>query len=211
MTNSLSYLDWIETIRSEYLNTFVRDGGSAIKFAVPLEEGIRPLLFQGVIRVADDLGYLTAEINSKETKVHMMHEVFFKIAEQIDWKSLARNVISKLAIENGYALPSQEDEPILEGIAAESGIDATVLRGQLNRQLSEKVFKHRGLAKDFRVAMVQICMAILSGGADGTNTVQVLTDWLTGRNRRVGAVKPFVIYSTINRTNARHMFESLLN
>ncbi|MCI0563388.1 MAG: ATP-binding protein, partial [Nitrososphaera sp.] len=84
-------------------------------------------------------------------------------------------------------------------------------RGQLNRQLSDQVFRHRGLAKDFRVAMVQLCMAKLSGGADGANTVQVLTDWLTGRNRRIGAVKPYMIFNTINRTNARYIFESLLN
>ena len=212
MNNAISYLDWIEIIESEYLETFIKDGGSAIKFAVPLEEGTRPFLFQRVNALARDLGYLAVEVDSKETKVHMMHEVFFRISEQIDWKSLAHQVIDNFTKELGYELPERDDErPMLERIAEESGIDSILLRGQLNRQLSDNVFRHRGLAKDFRVAMVQLCMSILSGGPDGDNAVQALTDWLTGKNRRISAVKPFMIFKPITRTNARYMFESLLN
>jgi len=212
MNNSLSYIDWVEIVKNEYLDNFVKDGGSAIKFVVPLEEEIRPLLFERVNGLARELGYLAVEVDAKETKVHMMHEVFFRIAEQIDWESLSHQVIDNFANELGYNLPPNgDDRPILERIAEESGIDAILLRGQLNRQLSEKVFRHRGLAKDFRVAMVQLCMSILSGGPDGANAVQALTDWLTGKNRRISAVKPFMIFSAITRTNARYMFESLLN
>jgi len=212
MSNSLSYQDWIEVVRTEYLDTFIKDGGSAIKFAVPIEDNIRSLMFQRVNRIASELEYLVTEIDSKQTKVHMMDEVFFRIAEQIDWETLAHQVIDNFTKELGYDLPAQGDgRPILKRISDQSGIDVVILRGQLNRQLSEKVFKHRGLAKDFRVAMVQLCMSVISGGSDGANAIQVLTDWLTGRNRRVSAVKPFMIFSPITRTNARHMFESLLN
>jgi hypothetical protein len=41
-------------------------------------------------------------------------------------------------------------------------------------------------------------------------TIQVLTDWLTGRNNAVSAVKPYQIFSRINRNNARFLLESLL-
>ena len=211
MTNSISYRDWVEFIKTEYLESFIREGGSSIKFAVPMEDGIRPALFRDVKLIAEDLDYWVAEVNSKDTRIHMMHEIFFKIAEQIDWESLAQQVIGNLAKESGYNMPADEGGPLLERIAEQSGIDPILLRGQLNRQLSEQVFRHRGLAKDFRVAMVQLCMAKLSGGEDGANTLQVLTDWLTGRNRRISAVKPYAIFNTINRTNARYMFESLIN
>jgi len=212
MNNSLPYLDWVEIVKNEYLDNFIKDGGSAIKFAVPLGEDIRPLLFERISGVARDLGYLAVEVDAKETKVHMMHEVFFRIAEQIDWESLSHQVISNFAKELDYNLPQQDDgRPMLERISEESGIDIQLLRSQFNRQLSERVFRHRGLAKDFRVAMVQLCISILSGGPDGANAVQALTDWLTGKNRRISAVKPFMIFNPITRTNARYMFESLLN
>jgi len=38
-----------------------------------------------------------------------------------------------------------------------------------------------------------------------------LIDWLTGRNKAVSAVKPYQIFSRINRATARHLFESLLH
>lgn len=211
MTNAISYPDWVEFIKTEYLDTFIRDGGSAIKFAVPLEEGVRPSLLLNVKQIAEDLGFLTAEVDARETKVHMMHEVFFRIAEQIDWESLAQQLVGNLVRESGYNMPADEGGLLLEKIAEQSGVDPILLRGELNRKLNERVFRHRGLAKDFRIAMVQLCMAKLSGGADGANTLEVLTDWLTGRNRRIGAVKPYMIFNTINRTNARYFFESLLN
>lgn len=40
--------------------------------------------------------------------------------------------------------------------------------------------------------------------------MQVLTDWLTGRNTAISAVKPYLIFNRINRASARHFFESLL-
>ena len=64
MTNSISYPDWVEIIKTEYLDSFIREGGSSIKFAVPVEDGIRPSLFRDVRRVAEDLDYLVAEVNS---------------------------------------------------------------------------------------------------------------------------------------------------
>ncbi len=211
-TNSLPYYDWVRIIKSEYLDTFISQGGSAIKFAVPLEDGARPGLFGQLKGVASGLGYLTAEVDAGQTKVHMMQEVFFRVAEQIDWQSLARQVVRDLARESGYQTTSEHHEaPLLDQIAQSSGVDQSLVRGELYRKLNDQVFRHRGLAKDFRVAMVQLCMAELSGGPDGATTSGVLTDWLTGRNRRIAAVKSYLIYNSINRTNARYMFESLLN
>jgi len=209
--NSISCHTWVEIIKTEYLNSFIREGGSAIKFAVPMEDDMRPSLFRNMKRIAEDLDYLVAEVHSKETKIHMMHEIFFTIAEQIGWESLARQVVGHLTRESGYEMPMDEGGPLLEKIAEQNGIAPIVLSGELNRKLRDKVFRHRGLAKDFRMAMVQLCQATLSGGEDGANTLHVLTDWLTGRNRRISAVKPYMIFNAINRTNARYMFESLLN
>jgi hypothetical protein len=50
----------------------------------------------------------------------------------------------------------------------------------------------------------------LTGGEEGETAAGALTDWLTGRNTSLGAVKPYQIFSRIHRTNARHFFESLL-
>lgn len=211
MTSSIPYREWAQTITTEYLGSFIREGGSAIKFAVPMDDGTRPMLFSQLAQVARESGYLTAEVDAGQTKVHMMQEVFFRIAEQVDWQSLARQVVEKLSRESGYNTLNRGDVTLLDLIAESSGKDRDLVKSEMNRKISEQVHRHPGLARDFRVAMSELCFAELSGGPDGAGAAQALTDWLTGRNRRVAAVKPYMIFNTITRTNARYMFESLLH
>jgi len=207
----MPYRQLLRTIKAEYLESFILQGGSAIKFVVPVDDGARTGLISHLKLVAGSSGYLAAEIDSRDTRVHMMQELFFKIAEQIDWRYLARQVVERLVQDSGYSSPQPGERSLLAAISEESGLDPILVRSEVYRKLNDQVFRHRGLAKDFRMAMVQLCLAELSGGDDGVSTAGVLTDWLTGRNRRVGAVKPYSIFNSISRTNARYMFQSLVN
>src|SRR5262249_25158250 len=64
-------------------------------------------------------------------------------------------------------------------------------------------------AKDFRIAMMWLCRARLDGGEAGTTQTGQVTEWLTGHVRAVSVMKPYQIFTKINRTNARHLLESL--
>jgi hypothetical protein len=88
-------------------------------------------------------------------------------------------------------------------------VDPQVLLGDLKRAISNKVVRRPTLSRDFRVAMNSLCFAELSGGPEGETTIQLLTDWLTGRNKAISAVKPYDIFRKINRTTARYCFESM--
>ncbi|MHB1126399.1 MAG: BREX system ATP-binding domain-containing protein [Bacillota bacterium] len=210
MTTSMQTQKWLQFIQREYLDSFVKEGGSAVKFAVPLVEQVRPVLAEGISQCAEERGYLVARVRADDTKVHMVDHIFFKVADQVPWQHLCQKVIVKLAVQQGYAAPSDGDGPLIFRIANENRIGPDMVRMELRRALEKQVSKHPKFSRDFRVAMTYLCLAELSGGEDGANTIQVLTDWLTGRNKAVGAVKPYRIFSQINRTNARYLFESLL-
>jgi hypothetical protein len=211
LTNYISSSQWIKSIQAEYLDDFVREGGSAVKFVVPMAGDELPEIKLRLQSLAAQSDFLVASVDARDTKVHLMQELFFSIAGQVDWRKLARRVIVRLAGEYGYKTGYSGELALLPGIAEASGLDPVLVRSELNRNLNLRVFRHRGLAKDFRVAMAQLCLAELSGGEDGANSVRVLTDWLTGQNRRIAAVKPYSIFNTLTRTNSRYMFESLLH
>ncbi len=211
MTPSISLEEWLRFIRQEYLESFVRDGGAAIKFAVPLEEDHRAGVCQKIIRCGEELGYLTASVNAEDTKVHLMDHLFFSIAQQVPWQQLSQRVLLKLARMEGYAQPYEGDSSLHLRLAQANQEDPDFLRGELRRHIEHHVLRQRRLSRDFRVAMTHLCRAELTGGSDGVTTGQVVTDWLTGRNRHVAAVKPYQIFNGINRANARHLFESLLH
>jgi hypothetical protein len=198
--------EWVTFIEREYLSTFIRDGGAAIKFAIPMDDDARELVWSGLNRSAGELGFLVATLDASATKIHLADQLFFRVADQIPWQQLQRKVIATLA-----GLPeSGSGESSVEQVAAAYRVERKELLLELRPKVVKNVFKNRALSKDFRVAMTHLCTAELSGGEDGITTIQALTDWLTGRNAAVSAVRPYQIFSRINRTNARLLLESLL-
>ncbi len=210
MSTFIGPAGWLNFIDREYLRTFVREGGSAVKFAVPLDEAWRREIFDGLTKLAGEAGYLVARIDAAETKVHLADEIFFRTAEQVPWQILSRKFVARLAAESGYQWAEDGDEPLYLRLAERNQVDPQMLLLDLKKAIGNKVFKEHRLSRDFRVAMTHLCIAELSGGPDGSTTVSILTDWLTGRNKAVSAVKPYHIFRKINRTTARYFFESMI-
>jgi hypothetical protein len=198
-------------MEQEYLGGFVRDGGFAIKFAVPLDHNLSTDICNGLATVADRLGYQVVRISAVDTRIQLVDEIFFRTAEQISWPLLSRKVIARLAAEAGYAWAGEPaNVPLYQQLADENNVEAQMLLLDLKKQIGNRVFKEQKLSKDFRVAMTHLCIAELSGGPDGATTINVLTEWLTGRNKTVSAVKPYQIFRKINRATARYFFESMV-
>lgn len=211
MTAEMRPDEWLGFIRREYLDEFLKAGGASIKFVVPHDEQASLTILEGIDRAAGNEGYLIASVSAAETRVHMMDQLFFRIADQIPWEQLAIRVLGKLARSAGYKVPALDGASFVGALAPANDLDAEFLRGELRREVSKAVFMRRSLAKDFRVAMTQLCLAQLSGGSDGATTTGAITDWLTGNVKTLGAVKPYNIFTRIHRTNARHVFESTLD
>ena len=211
MTAAIGPREWLHFIDQEYLSTFLLDGGSAIKFAVPLDDSLRQDLFDGLAGISLRSGYLVVKINASETKVNMIDEIFFRTAQQMPWRILIHKIIAKLAAELGYSWIDGEEGPIYQRLADHNQVDPQLLLLDLKKSIGENVFKKRNLARDFRVAMTHLCLAELSGGQDGSATTSIVTRWLTGQNKAVSAVKPYQIFRKINRHTARYFFESMIH
>jgi hypothetical protein len=210
MTATIRPTTWAELIHREYLEDFIREGGAAIKFCVPLQEEARSPTWNALSQMARKLDYLVLEIDAAETKVNLVDQLFFCIADQIDWPDLAERVVKGLCGRTGYQLPDTSEKPFYERVAEKNGIEANIVTINLEQALGQEVLSRRTLAKDFRIAMTQLCLAQLRGGADAPVIVEAVTDWLTGRNPNISAVKPYQIFNRITRTNARRLLESLI-
>ena len=209
MTATLAPADWVDVLSREYLIGFIRDGGAAVKFAVSMEPEVTVGLHRALVDAGRQHGYLVAALDAADTKVHLMDQVFFAVARQIDWNALARQVLLGLAAGAGFRVPETEtDGPVEELCAAASDLSVGLVRTELRRLIDQQVFRNREMAKDFRVAMTNLCFAALSGGQEGEERSRAIVAWLTGENRLIGPVRPYGIHTRITRTNARHMFES---
>ena len=210
MPNEILIHNWLRTLDNEYLSTFVKDGGSSIKFAVtPVP--LRTELHEGLRTLCQELGHLFIKLDASSIRVHMPQDIFFELARQIDWRDLARRKILQLSHKKGYQVAGitsgSATSNIFEDVGSRNSLEANFVRVAIEQEIQNAIFKNPRMTKDFRVAMTHLCLKE-DTGVEGEYAGQPLLDWLTGANLRMGNVRPFQIYTAINRTTARYFIES---
>ena len=209
MQSTISLKDWLGIIDTEYLSSFVRAGGASIKFAVAPEESQDDLHAKMEARCRA-LDYLFVELDAGVVRAHMPQDFFFSLARQVDWRRMARHMVLRLAAEQGYQIADIDPGNagnVLDAIAKANNLDSQFVLREIRPRIQDDVYRDTNMAKDFRVCMSHLC---LQENTRGEYTGQPLLDWLTGRNTRIGGVRPFSIYTGINRTTARYFIESTL-
>ena len=210
MANDISVAEWAGFLEREYLATFIKDGGGAIKFAVPVDESIRSGLMDTLKSIALEAGFLSMTVDSAEIRIHMPQDVFFAMARQVDWRQTARRFLIGLAASLGYNVDGvdyKNSTNVYASIAERNGLTPEFLFTAIMPNVQSKVYYNNNMSKDFRVAMSQLCLKEqLTFGQPYEG--QPLIDWLTGENTRKSSVKPFLIYGGINRNTARYFIES---
>ena len=211
MPNTVSLQAWLRVIDEEYLSSFVRDGGASVKFAVAPNE-LKADLYTEVEARCRELDYLLVKLDAsaRGTRAHMPQDIFFSLSAQVDWRLLARRMILRLAGEHGYEVdgifPDATDN-VFDAVAQANGLDAQFVLKAIRPEIQNRIFRNPKMAKDFRVCMSHLC---LQEDTREEYTGQPLIDWLTGDNTRVSSVRPFSIYTSINRATARYFIESAL-
>ena len=207
MQSTISLSDWFQVIDTEYLSTYVREGGSSVKFAVVSEES-KTALYQKMQSRCDELGYLLVNFDAKVARAHMPQDFFFRLAGQVDWRQLARLMILRLASERGFqveGISTDSAENVFEEIAKVNDLEPQFVIGLIRPRIQNSVYRNSKMAKDFRVCMSHLC---LEEDTRGYYSGQPLLDWLTGVNTRISSVRPFSIYTSVNRNTARYFVES---
>ena len=211
MQNTISVSDWLQTIESEYLTSFIKDGGASVKFAVA-PDGLRAELCDAVEKRCRELDYAVVRLDAAETRFNMPQDIFFGMANQVDWRYLARRLIVGISGEMGYQVENvnlRESGNIFKSIGENNGIEAQTLFVSLGPEFQNRVFRNQRMSKDFRVAMLHLCLRE-NVAENGEYGAQGLLDWLKGHNTRIGNVRQFQISSGINRNTARYFIESAL-
>ena len=210
MSLKLAVKDWLAVLDREYLQTFIAEGGAAVKVAVgDRDERVR--LAEEITRLGRERGYCTLRIDAGTQRAHMPQDIFHALAGQIDWRQLARHRVLALAAGLGFDVDGIGSlGPLVPAIAEHGGVREHAVLMELRRELDKEVLASLRMGRDFRSAMYHLCVAECrdEGGIYGC---QPILDWLTGENNRIGPLRPFSLRTPINRTTARHFIESALH
>jgi hypothetical protein len=200
--------EYVPFLEREYLRGYVDGGGAAVKFVVPPGDDLAPPFMDSFETSAREAGYAVARVDSAATRVHLLEQVFFAVARQVEWDELAEVAARRALREAGY--PEPEDGGIaIDRLAAHYQVEPGELKRDVDRQLQRLVHHDYAMVNEFRTAMLRLCQAQLrSGQVVGAEHAAVL-DWLRGDLRQISVLKSALIFRRIDRHNARHMLFSL--
>ncbi|MBV9579019.1 MAG: DUF2791 family P-loop domain-containing protein [Chloroflexi bacterium] len=200
--------DWVTVVSKDYLDTFVREGGAALKFAAPTTDAGRFELRERLSVAGASLGYQCVHLDATGVRLHLIDRLFHAVARQVDWDRHARTFLERLLRERGLRLPPA-DEPVSAARLAElNAAPEVLLRTELRTALAHELFEDYAMAREFRLAMFALCTAQLDPTESPALATSV-THWLRGELRLISEVKRALIFQKIARGNARHMLFSL--
>ena len=201
--------EWLDTIRGEYLHDFIKRGGAAVKFVVPMEDDDHNQLLNLLRKTSEEQDYLFASVNAVSTKIHMIDKLFHEVARQIDWDELSHAFVKKMFTQNGYELPIQREDFNLQHVAAINEREEIFLRKEVQRWLEKEIFHDFEMSQEFRIAMIRLCLDQLDTTGPAAFLSNAVKEWLRGELRLISTLKEALIFEKIARHNARHMLFSL--
>ncbi len=201
--------DWLGVLQQEYLKSFIREGGGAIKVGVFPDHDSLQGCQEALDGMANAEQYIFAKVDARFTKIHMVERLFHKIAKQVDWDDLAYRFVLRLLEEHGYQVPTCRDEFSLRQVAALNERKEPMLRRDVQTWLEKSIEGDSGLCREFRMAMIRLCLAQFESGDSDRVLATAVKEWLCGDLRLISGVKKALIYQKVARHNARHMLTSL--
>lgn len=196
-------------LAAEYLDSYVANGGAAVKFVVAPDDGDASSFSAALQDRAAAAGYHTARVDAAETRVHMIDQVFFELARQVDWDSLAADAARAALAAAAHPVPEGSDDVSVGAVAAHYGVEPAELTRDVNRALQKSIHQDFAMVQEFRTAMLRLCQAELATGQVSEAEHAAVLDWLRGDLRQITMLRSAMIFRRIGRHNARQMLFSL--
>ncbi|MBM4462018.1 MAG: hypothetical protein FJ012_01620 [Chloroflexi bacterium] len=209
MAKSMPVDDWLVVLSQEYLGDFIKGGGAAVKFVVPLEWREHKVVLSKLRQVAEDSGYLFASVDAATTKAHMIDKIFHTVARQVNWEDLVCSFLCSTLSESHYLVPASRADLGLSQLALLNGLEVGEMRRVVNNRLRDRLYKDYHMTQEFRMAMLRLCQTQLDPQDVGIGTAEAVREWLRGELRLISALKSASIFQKIGRHNGRHMLFSL--
>jgi hypothetical protein len=199
---------WLDLMDREYLQTFIADGGSVVKFVEGEPERLDEVQAR-LKALVEQNAMAFCPVDASLTRLHMIQDVFFAVSRSLDWPAIAQTFLESMVAKNGYEWPKPGAAVAFRDAAAFNGVEEHLLRRELNRWLTEEVMRDRSMSQDFRIAMTQLCLTRLEPVEAGGGVTAPVLEWLRGELRSIGALRPTFITSRITRHTGRAMLRSL--
>jgi hypothetical protein len=139
----------------------------------------------------------------------MAQELFFALVRVLPWDGLLQRYLEELFARHEHPWPRPGTALGTNELAEAFEIAPGIMTRHRDQWLSRDLWDDPRLARDFRAAMIALCLSRLDprDGDDDVNTP--VHQWLRGEKPPLSTLRTFDITARINRMNARAMLISL--
>jgi hypothetical protein len=198
--------EWLSAVGRDYLDTFVAEGGAAVKVAVVPAQGAAALARRLLDR-ARATGYVTAQVDAATCKPHLVQQLFCEVARQVEWDALAADFLRRHLPGSGFPLP-EDGRLDVESIARAADQDLSLVRQDARSLLTQQIMRDRSMGRQFRLAAAALCRALLEPDDLRRELAEHVVAWLRGELPRIGAIREAFLYQKVNRHTARNLLLS---
>jgi transposase-like protein len=199
--------DYARFLAEDYLAEYLPAGGGSVKVVVVGDADVANR-FEGELRAAAaTVSCHVASVSAESTRVHMIDQLFFSLARQIDWDQVAAAVVA--AAYDAIAFPVTDDRLAVAEVARAYDIDARELYRSVRRQLERSLLHDNTLPRELRRALLRLAQAHLGEGDASPEEAQVVRDWLVGEPVALRDLREVLIHGRIGRHNARDLLTSV--
>ena len=200
--------EWLAVLEGDYLGSFIREGGAAVKCVVAADAEQARTTAEDLRRLAGRFGYHVFLADAANTRIHMVEQLFFHLARQVDWDGLIAGYLRRLLELDGFVLPTEAQGLTYANIAYTNTIPEPELRRRVRSLLQDHISADYAMAREFRIAMLVLCQARLDNGPSEQAQAEAVLSWLRGELKLISALKFARIFQRIGRHNARDMLLS---
>ena len=205
-TPPLPLAEWLSIVERDYLAEFIPAGGAAVKFAI-LDDAAIGTAVKQLVRLGQAHGMLPVIVEAGNTRIHLMHELFFALARRLAWDSLVQRYLETLFRAHDYAWPRPGVAMTMSDLAAAFAVAPHVLAHRVDQWLTSDLWEDRRMVQDFRAALLFLCLSRLD--PQSWETTGPVMQWLRGEKVAATSLRVAGISVRLSRTNARAMLASL--
>ena len=208
MADSTLYLS--EFWEKHYLDEYIPEGGSKIKFISGRPGSGKTWFLTHFLRQAEKRNYVTVSLSAGTTWLHDFREVFLAIAAQCDMDSILRGCADRIIREMGY---SPEEIP-----AGQTFMDMLSGRGAadpMSRREIRDLLRRLFLGNPMMDNNFALACSLLTGSILGYPVLELpdrslIQSWLSGdKTLKLTQLRSVGITDKVTKFNARHMLRSL--
>ena len=197
--------------QKEYLQEFIAEGGSKIKFLSGKKGSGKTYALKCLENIAGQENYHIASFSAADISLHDCSLVYAEIVRKTDVLSLLKQCSKKIVSSlSAKAADIPEGRTAVDYLTSQ-GEMSVVMRGEMHTMLNEFFLKNTVMDHSF----AQVC-ALITADDLGLLSIDedskaLLLGWMQAKKEvKVSSLKPLGVSAVrINKFNARHMLRSL--